>query len=60
LDNPQKDEIKGNNIYMLGYVWPEGKAVFPDFFLQNAKDWWRDEILLHFKTISFDGLWIGT
>ena len=31
--NPQKNEtIDNKNEFMVGYVWPEGKAVFPDFF----------------------------
>ena len=58
MNNPQKDEINGNNTYMLGYVWPEGKAVFPDFFLERTKSWWKNEIKMHFNTVPFDGLWI--
>lgn len=35
-----------------------GKAVFPDFFLERTKIWWKNEIIMHHKTIPFDGLWI--
>lgn len=58
-DNPQFDEFNGNNIYMLGHVWPSGKAVFPDFFLDRTKEWWKNEIVTHYNgTLRFDGLWI--
>lgn len=55
--NPQLNEFgDGNNQYMLGYVWPEGKAMFPDFFRKNAQDWWINEIKLHYNnTLKFDG-----
>lgn len=58
VNNPQKDEMQGNNQYMLGYVWPEGKTVFPDFFKESTKKWWQKEIVAHFKNVQFDGLWI--
>jgi alpha-glucosidase (family GH31 glycosyl hydrolase) len=45
---------------MLGYVWPDGKTVFPDFFLNETHEWWTNEILNHYQnTLKFDGLWIG-
>ncbi len=56
--NPQKDELGGNNEYMLGYVWPDGKTAFPDFFKTKTKNWWIDEIQKHYNQVSFDGLWI--
>jgi len=49
------DELGGNNEYMLGYVWPNGKAVFPDFFKNKTKNWWKDEIVKHYQTVPFDG-----
>ena len=59
LDNPQVNESKGNNTVMLGYVWPIGKAAFPDFFNERTKQWWKNEIVNHYKnTLTFDGLWI--
>ena len=54
--NPQKDEIQGNNPYILGYVWPEGKTVFPDFFKNRTQDWWQQQIKEHYQTrLKFDG-----
>lgn len=57
VQNPQMDELGGfgNNSYMLGYVWPEGKTVFPDFFKSKAKNWWKNAIVEHYKTLKFDG-----
>ncbi|CAF1057718.1 unnamed protein product [Brachionus calyciflorus] len=58
--NPQFNETSDNqNPYMVGYVWPEGKTVFPDFFKQKTHEWWMKEIDNHYKnTLTFDGLWI--
>lgn len=59
-DNPQKNETADNkNEYMVGYVWPEGKTVFPDFFRNSTKQWWMEEIDKHYKNVlTFDALWI--
>ncbi|UJR29922.1 hypothetical protein I4U23_017469 [Adineta vaga] len=54
--NIQVNETKNRN--MLGYVWPYGKAVFPDYFYPPAKTWWKNQILDYHKSIRFDGLWI--
>lgn len=54
----QVDELGGNNEYMLGYVWPSGKAAFPDFFKNQTKLWWKSEIKKHYQNVPFDGLWI--
>ncbi|XP_050706876.1 maltase-glucoamylase-like isoform X2 [Eriocheir sinensis] len=45
---------------MLGYVWPENKTAFPNFFSQAAQDWWVEEIRIFYdeKNVKFDGLWI--
>jgi alpha-glucosidase (family GH31 glycosyl hydrolase) len=52
--------LPGTNIYILGNVWPEGKTVFPDFFLNETREWWTKEIVSHYQnTLKFDGLWIG-
>jgi hypothetical protein len=56
-NNPQFWESGNQN--MLGYVWPEGKTVFPDFFLNRTIAWWSNEVKLFYNTIKFDGLWIG-
>ncbi|CAM4768266.1 unnamed protein product [Rotaria magnacalcarata] len=47
-----------NNRNMVGYVWPIGKAVFPDYFYPPAKDWWKNQILNYYAKLKFDGLWI--
>lgn len=39
-------------------VWPKGKVVFPDFFLNRTEDLWSDLIVKHYDSITFDGLWI--
>lgn len=58
--NPQLNETSdGKNPYMVGYVWPEGKTVFPDFFREKTKVWWMKEIDDHYKNVlTFDGLLI--
>ncbi|VDK17409.1 unnamed protein product [Anisakis simplex] len=45
---------------MLGVVWPDHHAAFPDFsdLQQNTVDWWVDEFREYHKKISFDGIWI--
>lgn len=56
-ENPQLNEFgDNNNPYLLGYVWPEGKTVFPDFFRESAKNWWINEIKEYYhNTLKFDG-----
>lgn len=55
--NPQVSETVNRN--MLGYVWPEGKVLFPDFFNNRTNQWWADEIKLYYQNVlKFDGLWI--
>jgi hypothetical protein len=42
---------------MLGYVWPPGKVVFPDFFKNKTKEWWTSEIKNYYNgVLKFDGL----
>nr|XP_045599911.1 maltase-glucoamylase, intestinal-like [Procambarus clarkii] len=43
---------------MLGYVWPDNRTAFPDFFRTSTKEWWQEEIVQLHKTLEFDGLWI--
>ena len=40
---------------MLGYVWPDGKTAFPDYFKNTTQKWWISEIVKHYKTLKFDG-----
>ncbi|CAF1394494.1 unnamed protein product [Rotaria sordida] len=54
--NLQFNETKNRN--MVGYVWPIGKTVFPDYFYPPAKEWWKNQILKYHKQLKFDGLWI--
>ncbi|CAF3950314.1 unnamed protein product, partial [Rotaria sp. Silwood2] len=54
--NPQFNETHNRN--MLGYVWPYGKTVFPDYFYPPTKDWWKNQIIKYHKKIKFDALWI--
>ncbi|CAF0846134.1 unnamed protein product [Adineta steineri] len=54
--NIQFNETKNRN--MLGYVWPVGKTVFPDYFYPPAKEWWKNQILNYYQQLKFDGLWI--
>ncbi len=50
--NPTENE--GN---LIGAVWP-GKAVFPDFWCDNTKEFWKKGID-QLKTLTdFDGLWL--
>ena len=44
--------------YMVGYVWPSEKTVFPDFFKSSTKEWWKDEIRRFHDEIEFAALWI--
>jgi alpha-glucosidase (family GH31 glycosyl hydrolase) len=55
--NPQLNETgTDDNEFMLGYVWPNGKTVFPDFFKNKTKDWWKQEIVNHYNNVlKFDG-----
>ncbi|XP_050403277.1 maltase-glucoamylase [Patella vulgata] len=54
--NPDYADFNNDNI--LGYVWPKGKTVFPDFLKDNTTSYWSDLIQEHYMTLPFDGLWI--
>ncbi|KHN85505.1 Maltase-glucoamylase, intestinal [Toxocara canis] len=45
---------------MLGIVWPERHAAFPDFLdpTNATVEWWANEFSLFHKTVAFDGIWI--
>ncbi|XP_025110817.1 maltase-glucoamylase, intestinal-like [Pomacea canaliculata] len=43
---------------ILGYVWPVGKVVFPDFFKNHTRQVWKELIVNHRNVLVFDGLWI--
>ncbi|CAF0830464.1 unnamed protein product [Didymodactylos carnosus] len=55
-ENLQFNETGNQN--MLGYVWPPGKAVFPDFFYPPTKSWWLNQIVTWHNTLNFDAIWI--
>ena len=38
------DQPEGMADYMVGYVWPDVKTVFPDFLKPETTDWWVDEM----------------
>lgn len=45
---------------MLGVVWPDKHAAFPDFYDDTnvTQSWWADEIKRYHESVSFDGIWI--
>ena len=48
-----------NDTNMIGYVWPDDKVAFPDFFKTSAKNVWIDLIVEYMKTtLKTDGIWI--
>lgn len=63
LDRAIEDNVlllRQNGSAFLGVVWP-GVTVFPDWFAENATDYWNNEFSLFFNAedgIDIDGLWI--
>ncbi|XP_041359340.1 maltase-glucoamylase, intestinal-like [Gigantopelta aegis] len=51
-------DSKDDDNSLLGYVWPNGKVVFPDFFKNSTRQVWQDLIVKQHSTLVFDGLWI--
>ena len=47
------DQLEDADDYVLGYVWPSEKTVFPDFLNPRAKDWWINEIITFSEVIEF-------
>lgn len=35
--------------YVIGYVWPDTKTVFPDFFNPSTKTWWKEELNIFYN-----------
>ncbi|KAK7082631.1 hypothetical protein SK128_006752 [Halocaridina rubra] len=52
------DQEPGLDNYMVGYVWPDTKTVFPDFFKPETKTWWANELSTFHDTVDFDAIWI--
>uniref|UniRef100_F1KSW9 Maltase-glucoamylase n=1 Tax=Ascaris suum TaxID=6253 RepID=F1KSW9_ASCSU len=49
-----------NTKIMLGIVWPDRHAAFPDFLDPTSMTaaWWANEFKLFHKAVAFDGIWI--
>ncbi|KAI3380902.1 hypothetical protein SNEBB_002421 [Seison nebaliae] len=43
---------------MLGAVWPEKRVAFPNFFKNETKEWWIDELQRWHRELEWDGVWI--
>ncbi|ETN75008.1 glycosyl hydrolase, family 31 [Necator americanus] len=43
---------------MLGVVWPDRHAAFPDFLDRNTRKWWIEEFIRMYNKVQFDGVWI--
>uniref|UniRef100_A0A0N7ZAC0 Glycoside hydrolase family 31 TIM barrel domain-containing protein n=1 Tax=Scylla olivacea TaxID=85551 RepID=A0A0N7ZAC0_SCYOL len=41
-----EDQEPAADDYMVGYVWPDTKIVFPDFLKPETQKWWSNEIKL--------------
>ena len=53
------DQCDGCGEYVVGYVWPESKTVFPDFLKQETVAWWTEEMREFLQAAgSPDGFWI--
>ena len=42
---------------LLSNVWP-GKAVFPDFFCEEAEELWGYAMEKYYEDVKYDGLWL--
>ena len=40
-----QDQPDGAGDYMVGYVWPDTKTVFPDFLKPETQEWWKNELI---------------
>ena len=40
------DQPDGCGEYMVGYLWPSTKVIFPDFLRNETQDWWKNEIAI--------------
>ncbi|XP_069159660.1 sucrase-isomaltase, intestinal-like [Procambarus clarkii] len=52
------DQEPGTDDYMVGYVWPANKTVFPDFLKPETQAWWINELKIFHELLDFDTLWI--
>nr|XP_045621913.1 sucrase-isomaltase, intestinal-like [Procambarus clarkii] len=52
------DQEPGTDDYIVGYVWPDTKTVFPDFLKPETQAWWINELKLFHDVLDYDGLWI--
>lgn len=41
----------------IGQVWPTD-AVYPDFFKNEAVEWWQRQISAFYDQVNIDGLWL--
>lgn len=47
------DQAEGAGEYMVGYVWPDTKTVFPDFFKPATKTWWGEELAILHEVMQY-------
>ncbi|XP_068224181.1 sucrase-isomaltase, intestinal-like [Palaemon carinicauda] len=52
------DQEPGCEDYVVGYVWPEEKTVFPDFLKPETHVWWQNELKEFHDVLPFDAIWI--
>jgi len=52
------DQPEGAADYMVGYLWPDTKTVYPDFFKNETVDWWKNELSLMHDILEYDAIWI--
>ncbi|CAG0884820.1 unnamed protein product [Cyprideis torosa] len=53
-----EDQPPGLGNYVVGYMWPDNKTVWPDFFKNSTTPWWIQEVGLLHDLIPWDALWI--
>ncbi|KAK8727326.1 hypothetical protein OTU49_009816, partial [Cherax quadricarinatus] len=52
------DQEPGTDEYMVGYVWPANKTIFPDFLKPETQDWWINEMKIFHELLDWDTIWI--
>ncbi|ROT64340.1 alpha glucosidase [Penaeus vannamei] len=52
------DQEAGTDDYMVGYVWPDTKTIFPDFLKPETATWWTNELKLFHDALQYDAIWI--
>lgn len=53
-----EDQEPGCDSYIIGYVWPDTKTLFPDFFKPATQEWWTNELKILHDTLPYDAIWI--